>query len=267
MNNNLEEYKRKNLRACQLKQLSILKQIDAICKKHDIPYWLDGGTLLGAIRHDGFIPWDDDIDIAMMLDDYKRFLDIAPKELPEGLVLQIPDNETTKEPIAKVRDLNSFFVEPGDDMSLNYQKGVFVDIFPFVKYPNVSKGFVKKVTKGISISYSILCKKHYYSLRSAVEWPYFTMKLMLCKFLWKCANLFCKKDHLGNLPINNGYGKMHVYDEVFPLTTVTFEGEQFPSPRDPHAYCEDLFTNHMQMPAEKDRKIHAIFIQPELIKE
>ena len=70
--NKLEQFKQQQLRRCQLKQLTILEEIDRICRKHNITYWLDGGTLLGAVRHGGFIPWDDDIDIAMPLDEIGR---------------------------------------------------------------------------------------------------------------------------------------------------------------------------------------------------
>ena len=87
----IKEYSQQNLRACQLKQLAILEEINKICKRHKIEYWLDGGTLLGAVRHDGFIPWDDDIDIGMSLEDEKRFEEIAPKELPDWLYLQTPN--------------------------------------------------------------------------------------------------------------------------------------------------------------------------------
>lgn len=82
--NNIKAYTQQNLRSCQLKQLSILEEIDKICKRHNIEYWLDGGSLLGAIRHGGFIPWDDDIDIAMSLEDEKRFEQIAPKSCLNG---------------------------------------------------------------------------------------------------------------------------------------------------------------------------------------
>ena len=82
----LEQYKEQQLRACQLKQLAILEEIDHICKKHKIDYWLDGGTLLGAVRHGGFIPWDDDIDIAMRQEDLERFIAVAPGELPTHLL-------------------------------------------------------------------------------------------------------------------------------------------------------------------------------------
>ena len=76
------------LRRQQLRMLDILSEVDRICKKHDIPYWLSSGTLIGAMRHNGFIPWDDDLDIEMMRKDYLRLMKVLPKELPEWLVLQ-----------------------------------------------------------------------------------------------------------------------------------------------------------------------------------
>ena len=78
------------LRKMQIRILEIMVEIDKLCRKHDIKYWLDGGTLLGAVRHGGFIPWDDDLDICMMQEDYEKFIEIAPKELPEHLLLQLP---------------------------------------------------------------------------------------------------------------------------------------------------------------------------------
>lgn len=68
----LSAYVARQLRTCQLKQLSILEEVDSICRKHKINYWLDGGTLLGAVRHGGFIPWDDDIDLGMLLPDMEK---------------------------------------------------------------------------------------------------------------------------------------------------------------------------------------------------
>ena len=99
----IKEYSQQNLRACQLKQLAILEEIDKICKRHKIEYWLDGGTLLGAVRHGGFIPWDDDIDIGMSLEDEKRFEEIAPKELPDWLYLQTPQSDRGSPPAARKR--------------------------------------------------------------------------------------------------------------------------------------------------------------------
>ena len=71
------------LRKVQLVQLEIAKEIDRICKKNNIKYFLIGGSLLGAIRHQGFIPWDDDLDVGMLRDDYEKFLKVAGDELQE----------------------------------------------------------------------------------------------------------------------------------------------------------------------------------------
>ena len=69
----------------KLVMLKLLRVFDDICRKNNLKYWLDGGTLIGAIRHNGFIPWDDDIDVAMLSDDYEKFIEIAQQELPDDV--------------------------------------------------------------------------------------------------------------------------------------------------------------------------------------
>lgn len=264
----ITEFKQRHLRRAQLKQLSILEEIDRICRKHDIKYWLDGGTLLGAVRHGGFIPWDDDIDIAMTLDDSRRFAEIAPKELRSGLVLQTPETENTREPIMKVRDLNSFYVEGNEDFTRNYSKGVFVDIFPMIDYPDVSRSFCKKYGRGMSRCYSILHHSHQYSWRATAEFLYFGCQYLLCKAAWGMAFALRRRGtYMSNILINNGYGIMHRRDSIFPTGTVTFEGKPFAAPHDPDAYLKDLYRNYMEIPPKEKQKIHSVFIMPELIKE
>ncbi len=267
-NPKLEQFKQQQLRACQLKQLSILEEIDRICRKHRIEYWLDGGTLLGAVRHGGFIPWDDDIDIAMTLYDLRRFKEVARKELPEGLVLQTPEDGPTKEPITKVRDLNSFFVEPGDDFSADYEKGIFVDIFPFIPYPNVSRKFAKRFGLMLSKSYSILHKPHRYSWRATAELFWFGAKYCIARIAWAIAFAVKKKGtYYSNILTNNGYGIMHKKEWLFPLSTIEFEGKKFSAPYYPQGYLEELFKDYMQIPPEDKRKIHAVFICASLMKD
>lgn len=252
-NQYLSDYVADNLRACQLKQLSILKEVDRICRKHKLSYWLDGGTLLGAMRHGGFIPWDDDIDIGMTLEDMQAFMKVAPSELPDTLFLQTPESDpTSKEPIVKIRDLNSIYIEAGDTFSVEYQKGLYVDIFPFIDYPTVPRPWAKKLCKGISVSYSILHAQHYYSLRSFAEFFYFGMKYALFKGIWAMLCLVRPKGtYLSNILINNGYGIMHRKDSVFPLSTITFEGKDFPAPGNVDAYLKDLYKNYMDIPPKE----------------
>ena len=260
----LEQFKQQQLRSCQLKQLSILEEIDRICQKHHIGYWLDGGTLLGAVRHGGFIPWDDDIDIAMRKEDMERFIQIAPKELSGGLILQLP--KKVGNPVAKVRDQNSFYVEKNEDFSTDYPKGVFVDIFPMINYPTLSRSFAKKCILGISKSYFILHKAHYYSLRSFAEFFWFGGKYLLFKCLWHLFRAIRPNDkYMSNILINNGYGIMHRQDSIFPLSTIMYEGKKFSAPANPDAYLKDLYCNYMEIPPVEKRTIHSVFIMPELV--
>jgi len=97
------------LRKTQLVQLYLLDILDEICKKHDIPYFLVDGTLLGAFRHNGFIPWDDDIDVGMLKPDYRRFKRIVCQELPDGVYFESEKDMHNTCPCGKLRDLKSFF--------------------------------------------------------------------------------------------------------------------------------------------------------------
>lgn len=264
--NNLETYRQRNINAIHKKELRILCAIRDICERHGIDYWLDGGTCLGAVRHGGFIPWDDDIDIAMRKDDIKKFVEAAKKELPEGLFLQTRETDPSyNSPITKVRDTNSFMVEYGDDFSKPYQKGLFVDIFPMIPYPSFSKSACKSISKGYCKANGILSKPHVYSWRSVAELFWFGAKKAFYLAVWHIANCIMKKDtYFSNTLAENGYGIMHRADSIFPPKNITFEGETFKGPANPDAYLTDLYKNYMQLPPEDKRKGHAVFYIDEL---
>lgn len=265
---NIKEYSQRNLRACQLRQVTILEEIDKICQRNNIEYWLDSGTLLGAVRHGGFIPWDDDIDIVMPLCDLQRFTEVAQRELPEWLFLQTPETEpNAKEPMVKVRDLNSLFIEGGDSFVNPYVKGIFVDVFPFVKYPDIPHSWIKKLTHGISRSYSILHHAHRYSLRATVEFFYFGAKYLTCSALWRMVCLFGEKTRFSYIPYQNGYGISHSSESIWPLGTIKFEGREFPAPNNTDAYLTDLYGDYMKIPPVEKRVFHSVFILPELVKD
>lgn len=265
-NQYLTNYLKAHLRECQLKQVAILETIDGICKKHNIQYWIDSGTLLGAVRHGGFIPWDDDIDICMMKADYDRFIEVAQGELPDNMFLQTRQTDPEfRSSVAKIRDMNSLYIEDCDDFSANYQKGLYVDIFPMIDYPDVPLSFVKRYAAGISKCYDILHKAHHYSLRSFAEFFWFGMKYGIYKCIWGAAKLLKPKSpYFSYILINNGYGIRHRHDSTFPLSTIEFEGKTFPAPADTDAYLTDLYKNYMEIPPEDKRHIHAIYVHPDL---
>ena len=118
------------LRLHQMKMLRILEFVDRVCRKHGICYWLSSGTLLGAVRHGGFIPWDDDLDIEMLYRDYKRLMEVLPFELPSNLVLQTMHTDSNYvAPYAKLRETDSYISEV-NNIGRNYKyNGVYIDIF------------------------------------------------------------------------------------------------------------------------------------------
>ncbi len=118
-------------------ELGILEQIDAICTANNLSYFAEYGTLLGAIRHHGFIPWDDDIDISMPRDDFMRFKEIARKELKAPYFLQDAYSSPERFYIfAKIRHSESTAIEFYDCLGKNYNQGIFLDIFPLDDVPD-----------------------------------------------------------------------------------------------------------------------------------
>jgi lipopolysaccharide cholinephosphotransferase len=112
------------------RQLHLLDTFVAICETHRLTYWLDGGTLLGSVRHQGFIPWDDDIDVGMMRSDYERLLEILPDALPGEMVMQTRKSDPLYPlPYLKIRDRYSRI----EDRYI--YNGIFIDIFPFDTMP------------------------------------------------------------------------------------------------------------------------------------
>lgn len=149
----------------------IMQQIAAICQRHGLCYFAIGGTALGAVRHQGFIPWDDDIDIGMPRKDYEAFLRIAALELPDSYYIQHFSTEAASPfYFTKIRKKNTLFVEYYlKDAPI--RQGIFVDIFPF---DNVPEGKLRK-------------KLHFRFCRAAYQ-------LYLCRSLTTvCSSRFQRK--------------------------------------------------------------------------
>lgn len=112
------------------KQMQILDYVAQFCDEHGIRYIIEGGTMLGAIRHGGYIPWDDDIDVGMLREDYQRFIELFSQEAKDGYVFAC--SETTEGwhlPFGKVMDTNTLLVQDGHNLGIN------IDIFPYDDAP------------------------------------------------------------------------------------------------------------------------------------
>lgn len=124
------------LRELQLTQLEILKVIDKVCRANDIPYSLYAGTLLGAVRHKGFIPWDDDLDICMSRENYNLFIQVWDQEKPAGYLLQNKGNAPAfPQSFTKIRKDHTTFLQNQQEKGA-YHTGIFVDVFPIDRIPN-----------------------------------------------------------------------------------------------------------------------------------
>lgn len=129
------------LRELQLIQIEILKEIDSVCRKNNLKYSLYAGTLLGAVRHKGFIPWDDDLDICMPRDDYNKFLEVWKDEEHPGFLIQNKENaQGFSQSFTKIRKDHTTFWQNGEPND-QYHLGIFVDIFPIDRIPN---GFFRR---------------------------------------------------------------------------------------------------------------------------
>lgn len=127
-------------------ELEILELFDRICKKYGLVYYAYYGTLLGAVRHQGFIPWDDDIDVMMFRDDYEKFKVIAAQEVISPYYFQNLCTEDMTGGFSKIRDCRTTAIE-FEDVSANFNQGIFIDIFPF-----------DSVCDGINTEFSAIAK-------------------------------------------------------------------------------------------------------------
>lgn len=126
----IQEYK-SEINELQKIQLSMLKDFDAVCQKHRISYQLFSGTALGAVRHKGFIPWDDDIDVVMLREDYERFFDSASKELDSNkYYVQREFSEHWPMFFSKLRLNGTTYIEKYHSHDARIHQGIYIDIFP-----------------------------------------------------------------------------------------------------------------------------------------
>ena len=145
------------LREIQLTELEILKVFHDVCMRNGIKYSLHGGTLLGAVRHKGFIPWDDDVDVFMERPEFDRFVEAWEREDPEGYFLQTKDKEPAyTRSFAKIRKEGTTFLQGIEDPE-KIHTGIFIDIMPFDRLP--AKHLDRTRFYWAAIRYEVLCRE------------------------------------------------------------------------------------------------------------
>lgn len=129
-------------------ELDLFEKLKAVCEKYNITYHASGGTLLGTIRHKGYIPWDDDIDITMLREDYNKLLEVADKEFSAPYFFQTAYNDVGyNNGHAQLRNSNTTAILKSSNCKLKYNQGIFIDIFPLDNIPDDVAEFARQKEK------------------------------------------------------------------------------------------------------------------------
>ncbi len=263
------------LRELQLVEGDMLKQLDALCVRHHIDYFIIGGTALGAIRHKGFIPWDDDVDVGILRKDFERLKEAVSKDWKEkDLFLLEGGNEKFYHDkiFARIYKRNTIFESASwiNDIKQkeNERKPVWLDVFIF----DYVDSKIEMRTK-LFLSY-LLKKCHLYSKyrfnysKNMKRMCKATMKnmlhFMLCLFKPKlfCAlnSKICAKDHgkyLATLePFKAKPNHFYLENVIFPVRRVQFEDFEVNSPCNPEAYLSTVYGDYMALPPVEERVGH-----------
>lgn len=271
----LTETELKQLQECFLE---IIKDIDRVCEKNDICYMAAGGTALGAVRHKGFIPWDDDVDLLMPHDDLKKFVNIFDSELGEKYEMTSPNSkyylESMISAVYKKNTLKASF----NSYNTPFPNGIHVDIFPIERVPmnpliRKFKGLTSMILQYIAVSaifykfrnkdkkeffYQSLAGRINYNIRCTVG---FFSSLMSYE---KWGNAFDnyvqwhKESDLWAVPTDMGHYFGHIMPKsvYYPTRKMQFEDFMINVPNDTDSYLKNQYGDYMKIPDEKDRERH-----------
>lgn len=243
--------------------LEILDEIDRVCKKNNIKYFLSGGTLLGSIRHKGFIPWDDDVDLWMTRKNYKKFKKVLKTDLDEKYFAEdYFSNINYPLSILKIEKKGTCFVEnvfKGADIS----HCLYVDVFPL---DNIWNPIYKLQT---AILIKLQSVRDYKLRKNGAQHASFAKRviygmcpLILCRTLteltMRILNIFPTKC-MNQLSHRGRYWPKFVRSEIDDLIDVEFEGKLYPIPREYDKILKECYGDYMKLPPEdKQYPLHDI---------
>lgn len=254
----MDETTRSNLRKVQLE---ILDEIVRICKENNLRYCLTGGTCLGAVRHKGFIPWDDDIDIIMPRADYRKFLEITTaKDTGDFFLDYYMTNPTYGRCFAKYCKRNTLFIEPN-----GLQQSIYVDIFVQDKVPGPEFTAKSKLPTFIHKLDAITTVRRE-GLRGRdfkTRVIYYVTRWIPVKwiFLWE-TRLMTRFEHTNAAYYLNYGSPYNLVKETIPIsefepyTQLEFEGKMYNVPRNWHLYLSNIYGNYMTPPPIEKRVAH-----------
>ena len=247
-----------DLRQMQLIQLEMLLEVKRICQKRNIKFSIIAGTVLGAVRHKGFIPWDDDIDVALLRSEYERFCLACEEELDTTRFF-LQTHKNTPEyrwGYAKIRRLGTEFIRKGQE-HLKHPTGVFIDIFPLDNVPD---------NLNIRRIHNLACtivRKMLWSKAGAkseknllIRWIFSCISIIPKNFIFFLYDILVKLSNRKGTkmvriltfptPNNGQYGYFRKW--YTELEDILFEGAYFPAPKDYDEYLRFKFGNYHELP-------------------
>lgn len=257
-----------SVRDVQGKILEAMKYIDKLCREHNIVYYIMGGTALGAVRHGGFIPWDDDLDIFMTSDQYAAFKDVFEAQKSEQFVLQ--EWRTTPDYLeyAKVRMNGTTFIEEAFRDRKDMHHGIYVDIMILHKVPE--SAFIQKQVYYYSKFVTLygLSQRNWKPKSKAQALVLKSLKLLPCKLLAKiCYKKIYKYDDrerdfkycywITPAKFRNGLFDRSFFEEP---VDIPFEDTVLLGSKKVKEYLEYRYGNYMKLPSEQQQKaaVHAM---------
>ena len=245
----------KKLHQCEQE---ILDEVDRICDKYNLIYYLTGGTLLGAVRHKGFIPWDDDMDIVMPREDLEKFFDVAPSELGNKYFLQSQKTDSNWHRLyCKVRKNNTLFIEK-KTKGLKHHQGIYIDIFPLDSgnrhndlLERIKSKFVKTVNAHFQMFYGEVPMNWKHKLISYI-FPISFFELVRKRWMNGSGDYFI-----------NYESRYHTLKYTFrksvfnPPVLLEFEGKKYSVPREYKTVLSRIYgDDYMELPPEDARRTH-----------
>lgn len=248
-------------------QISILTYVADFCEKNEIRYWIDSGTLLGAIRHKGYIPWDDDIDVGMLREDYDKFSKLFDQQSSKYRFVCIENTPDFYLPHGKVCDINTVLYEPDEN---GYKSAVNIDIFVYDNAPDDKKALRKMYARRDKL------RKIHFTLTTDV-----VMRGDPVKYVVKSARkalyklIYGKKELIREMVTNSkqyadlstacvgnftSYTRMSCNKHVFrDFVNVEFEGLQFKAPIGYDEWLRSFYGDYMTLPPVEKRVSHHSF--------
>jgi len=272
--NNEERTKLKNI------LLQTYKDFSEFCDKNGLVYMMGGGSALGSIRHSGFIPWDDDLDLMMPRDDYEKMKNLFNEGMPACYCLQIPNSKNHKASnlFAKIVRKNTKLIDLYN-YKTDFEQGIAIDVFPIDRVPNNSflrkiKGFFSNAIAYTAVSRYIYKYRHealkdfFCSSKEGTE--NYNRRLVLgflasglsCSTWYNMYDKFVQNNNQKAKCYTIGTGRKHYMGEMLPkeifvpVTDNVFEGLKAKLPHDTDSYLKNLYRDYMSIPPENKRERH-----------